>query len=171
MGDKPEYMVPVKRILSKAHLAAFQRSATHREIITFIEDLNASVVDKKLTEAGEPSRVSARLCEIHLTPAYQTSFGYPRFSVESGACDTAGGQQAIALRQSGLPHIVRQDRRGGFPPVYACSRLQASTALHSQIAIPPSAVPEVQVYFNEAWGNQQRIDYGSGMEFNFLCWM
>ena len=26
-------------------------------------------------------------------------------------------------------------------------------------------------YFGEAWGNRSRIDYGSGMELNFLCWM
>ena len=30
---------------------------------------------------------------------------------------------------------------------------------------------ELAVYFNEAWGNAKRIDYGSGMELNFLCWL
>lgn len=33
------------------------------------------------------------------------------------------------------------------------------------------AVSEVKVYFDECWGNEERIDYGSGMELNFLCWM
>jgi len=37
--------------------------------------------------------------------------------------------------------------------------------------LPEASVQEIEVYFKEAWGNQQRIDYGSGMEFNFFCWM
>ena len=49
---------------------------------------------------------------------------------------------------------------------------QSSHTLHAQIAnLPPSAIEEIEGYFVESWGNQQRIDYGSGMEFNFVCWM
>lgn len=33
------------------------------------------------------------------------------------------------------------------------------------------AIDEVAVYFQECWGNEERIDYGSGMELNFLCWL
>ncbi len=51
-------MIPVKRILSPAHLKAFQESQTHKEIVEFIEELNASVNGVKLSEAGEGSPVS-----------------------------------------------------------------------------------------------------------------
>jgi serine/threonine-protein phosphatase 2A activator len=37
--------------------------------------------------------------------------------------------------------------------------------------LPKESIPEVSFYFNESWGNRARIDYGSGMELNFLCWM
>ncbi|KAK0542562.1 Serine/threonine-protein phosphatase 2A activator 2, partial [Tilletia horrida] len=30
---------------------------------------------------------------------------------------------------------------------------------------------ELKAYFDEAWGNTRRIDYGSGMELNFMCWL
>lgn len=33
------------------------------------------------------------------------------------------------------------------------------------------AISEIKVYFEECWGNEERIDYGSGMELNFLCWI
>ena len=32
-------------------------------------------------------------------------------------------------------------------------------------------IPELSVYFGECWGNRTRVDYGSGMELNFLCWL
>ena len=47
-----------------------------------------------------------------------------------------------------------------------------SLSLHDLLPhIPPESVPEISVYLNEAWGNRTRIDYGSGMELNFLCWL
>ena len=37
--------------------------------------------------------------------------------------------------------------------------------------LPAEAIPEISAYFGESWGNKSRIDYGSGMELNFLCWL
>lgn len=49
---------------------------------------------------------------------------------------------------------------------------QASPELHSRIpGLPSESILEVSVYFEEAWGSRTRIDYGSGMELNFLCWL
>lgn len=49
---------------------------------------------------------------------------------------------------------------------------EASSQLHASIpGLDPEAVKEVEVYFRESWGNRERVDYGSGMELNFLCWL
>ena len=48
---------PSKKILSPAHLSAFQRSSTHQELLEFITDLNESIVGKKLSDAGEGTEV------------------------------------------------------------------------------------------------------------------
>ena len=51
--------------------------------------------------------------------------------------------------------------------------LQAAPRFHEQVlrVRPSEAITEVSGYFCESWGNRARIDYGSGMELNFLCWL
>lgn len=54
--------------------------------------------------------------------------------------------------------------------------LQRSEGLHERLFTggflkDKDSIPELRVYFNESWGNRTRIDYGSGMELNFLCWL
>lgn len=46
-------------------------------------------------------------------------------------------------------------------------------ALHSKYlsSVSEESRPELCQYFYECWGNRTRIDYGSGMELNFLCWL
>ena len=34
-----------------------------------------------------------------------------------------------------------------------------------------TARAELGVYLQESWGNEKRIDYGSGMELNMACWL
>ncbi|KAN0081183.1 hypothetical protein V8E55_008807 [Tylopilus felleus] len=43
--------------------------------------------------------------------------------------------------------------------------------LHAKLGVPEAATLELQVYFINSWGNRELIDYGSGMELNFLCWL
>jgi Phosphotyrosyl phosphate activator (PTPA) protein len=53
------------------------------------------------------------------------------------------------------------------------SPLQAAPRFQEQVLRvgPSEAITEVSGYFCESWGNRARIDYGSGMELNFLCWL
>jgi hypothetical protein len=49
---------------------------------------------------------------------------------------------------------------------------KAAPQLHESLpAFPAEAIPEVSGYFVESWGDRVRIDYGSGMELNFICWL
>jgi hypothetical protein len=47
------FKVPTKRILSNDQLEDFQASQTHADIVSFIEQLNASVINVKLSEVVE----------------------------------------------------------------------------------------------------------------------
>jgi serine/threonine-protein phosphatase 2A activator len=64
------------------------------------------------------------------------------------------------------------DKVGEVSKTYEHRSRQASHDLHLRIPnLPVEAIPEIEVYFKESWGNKQRVDYGSGMEFNLLCWL
>lgn len=49
--------LPRKRILSQAHLKAFKESETYTDIVDFVEELNAAIVGKKLSDARNASPV------------------------------------------------------------------------------------------------------------------
>lgn len=53
---------PTKRILSSGQLEDFQNSPTHANIVTFVEQLNESVINVKLTDNIE---VTVRLPPSH----------------------------------------------------------------------------------------------------------
>ncbi|WWC59923.1 serine/threonine-protein phosphatase 2A activator 2 [Kwoniella dejecticola CBS 10117] len=141
------YIPPTKYVLSKAHLGAFQRSKTHQEIFDFIEDLNEAVVGKKLTEAGEGSERTK-----------------PILGILDSVLEIAKATPPVDNKLSRFGNPAFKDFYDKIG--------EASSELHSRInGLPSVAIPEIEVYFKESWGNKQRVDYGSGMEFNFLCWL
>ncbi|BEJ11223.1 hypothetical protein CspHIS471_0106450 [Cutaneotrichosporon sp. HIS471] len=141
------YVVPTKHILSKAHLAAFERSPAHDELMAFIDALNASIVGRKLSEAGVGNERTQAVMDIldqvleiaKDTPAVDNKlsrFGNPAFKTFYDRVAAAGPKM-----HAGLP------------------------------GLPAAAIPEVETYFQNSWGNRERVDYGSGHELNFLCWL
>lgn len=117
------YTIPTKHILSKAHLAAFQRSKTHSEIFGFIEELNEDIVGKKLTEAGQGSEVSPpppllsrilqkkKKAKLKMTLANTSSHRHPQFRPRNRRINASSGQQTVPLRQPCVQNVLRQSRR------------------------------------------------------------
>jgi len=57
-GTMPTFEKPRKAILTKEHLAQFQASQCHKDIVSYIESLNASVTGVKLSDECPQSPVS-----------------------------------------------------------------------------------------------------------------
>ncbi|GHJ87726.1 hypothetical protein NliqN6_4128 [Naganishia liquefaciens] len=143
--------LPRKRILSPAHLAAFKESQTYRDIVEFVEELNTSIVGKKLSDGRADSSVVSAILEI-------------LDEVEKIVQDT--------------PPVDNAASRFGNPAfkTFYDKVVERSEGLHERLVDAgflkdKNVIPELCVYFNESWGNRTRIDYGSGMELNFLCWL
>lgn len=178
-----QFKSPRKCILSQEQLTSFQSSKIHQEVVNYIETLNDAVVGVKLTDecTESPVRfVRASDYQVNLiclqgvkailsileevekvankTPPVENSasrFGNPAFRT---FYDKVSEVRSIA---------VISNSETLFTPLE-----QLAPSLHETLPnLPRDAIPEVSVYFKEAWGNRLRIDYGSGMELNFLCWL
>ncbi|KAJ1301085.1 hypothetical protein OPQ81_003503 [Rhizoctonia solani] len=142
-----EFFVPSKAILTPDDLEVWKQSSTHQSIVDYIAQLNSSVVNKKLTDdvyESENVKLILKLLE----------------RVEAIAQDT--------------PPVDNNASRFGNPAfkTFYDKVQEALPSLHNSIPhIPQAAVPEISIYLQECWGNRARIDYGSGMELNFLCWL
>ncbi|TIA86786.1 hypothetical protein E3P99_03552 [Wallemia hederae] len=141
------YVQPSKRIVLDEHLELFKQSSTFNRILEYIDRLNKAVVGVKLTD------------EVHMSDGVHRVLRMLD-EVESIAKST--------------PPVDNKLSRFGNPGFrdFVDRVTEASTSLHKQLNLSDfDAVNEISTYFNESWGNRQRIDYGSGMELNFVCWL
>lgn len=141
-------VLPTKRIISRAHLDRWIRSDTHEQVVDFIANLNSAVVGVKLTDpAVHTSEATDAVLSI-LDEIQQLYHDTP--PVDNGK--SRFGNPAFRTFYDKLAHRVHQ--------------------LHQRLPnLDSEYIPELSVYLQESWGNRTRVDYGSGMELNFLCWL
>lgn len=143
--------LPRKRILTQRHLDHFSTTTAFSEILGMIRACNEAIKGKKLNENVEESVPIKAV--LHIVAQVRTL-------VDETPRDTASAQNSRfgnpAFREFYKKIVERVD-----------TWMQSLPGLEHDAR----ARQELAVYFNEAWGNAKRIDYGSGMELNFLCWL
>ncbi|KAE8238477.1 hypothetical protein A4X13_0g8494, partial [Tilletia indica] len=175
---------PRKRILTPTHLAHFLTSQTHTDLLSFLRQGAASIVGVQVpadVHTPEPSPA----------PAADESDG-KRTGIQSAL---ALLNTVASILASHPPHAQNQGGTLGSGSASAQGRFgnptfrnfhaeisARSDELHSQFfhqlrdgegddeeekRWKKVARAELKAYFDEAWGNARRIDYGSGMELNF----
>ncbi|KAJ6607935.1 hypothetical protein B0H10DRAFT_2178364 [Mycena sp. CBHHK59/15] len=140
------FQIPVKAILTAGQLEYFQTSPTHAQILEYVGALNDAVVGVKLSAPCEQS---------------------------DGVTSILAVLDAVETAAHDIPPVENAASRFGNPAfrTFYDRVSEMAPALHATLPIPTEARAEVGTYFVEAWGNRARIDYGSGMELNFLCWL
>lgn len=144
--DPGSSLKPRKVIISTAHLEAFIESDTHSQVVNFIEALNHSIIGLPLDHPLSPSETIKSLLEI--------------LEKIKGIADL-------------YPPVDNKASRFGNPAFrqFYDQLSQQSEKLHDSIPVSHDNRIELSTYLTESWGNRARIDYGSGMELNFLCWL
>ncbi|CCF59653.1 hypothetical protein KAFR_0H02440 [Kazachstania africana CBS 2517] len=140
---------PQKRLLTKDDMEIWDSSQTKKELINFITDLAEAVKDRDNTQFKEP--ISAEV------------------------------SSTLALLDSVLSvvdeHPVLNDTTSRFGKTEFRSFYQdVKSNCHNLLSkafdtLTTNQIEQLSIYFYESWGNEERIDYGSGHELNFICFL
>ncbi|CAD6961394.1 hypothetical protein A4X03_0g4662 [Tilletia caries] len=176
---------PRKRILTQPHLVAFLASHAHQDLLSFLRQGAAAI-----TAVPVPADITTP--EPASAPATQEE-GDKRTGIQAALALLS--EVSSILHAHPPPHTPSQ----GTGSASAQGRFGNPTFrnFHSEIAARSHELhstffpalresegddqgvrrgkavlrTELGAYFGEAWGNASRIDYGSGMELNFVCWL
>ncbi|KZV99015.1 Phosphotyrosyl phosphatase activator [Exidia glandulosa HHB12029] len=140
-------MLPRKILVSKEQLAEFEQSGTHAQLVAYIQALNDAVIGVKLTDECA--------CSEGIHAIIRVLDDIDRLVDATPPVDNAGSRFGNPAFRSFYDKVQ-----------------ELATPCHAALpGLQPDAVPELAAYLSESWGSRTRIDYGSGMELNFLCWL
>jgi len=137
---------PTKRITSPVDLEKWTSSSTYDLIVDFVVDLQHLVIGK----------------------ANDTEITTP----ENGKLLLEALDRVDSIIEANPVVADKEISRFGkieFRQFYDQVAQESSQFL--QPLVPEANLPEISAYFNESWGNRTRIDYGSGHELNFVCFL
>eukprot|EP00128_Syssomonas_multiformis_P015766 Colp12_sorted_trinity150504_noHs@18120 len=136
--------VPKRGIFSQEDLECFLDSDCCKQYLQFLQDLNDSVKGKKLTDECFESEICGKLLAI---------------------LDTLDNWIADIPAEANCSRYGNPSFRKWLDKVN--SELDG---IHEKL-VPTEFIPEVRTYLSKSFGDHQRIDYGTGHETNFACWL
>ncbi|KAK4193483.1 rotamase PTPA-2 [Podospora australis] len=144
------FQVPKRRILTPKDHDLFLASSTFNLILSFIFRLSESVQDRPISSVKESDLTPSVRQILRILSEIET------LCRDSPPSDQGGSRFGNKTFRTFLDKLTSRS------PPWHSSLLSSS---------PPSAIPEVQTYLLQSFGNKSRIDYGSGHELNFFMWL
>ena len=143
------FRTPTKQITSPLHLSAWKQSEAYADIVSFILHLNAAVRSQPSSTPHPRSPAITTLCTL-MTQA------------KGWVADIPPIQQA--MRFGNKAFRTWHSRLMQALPAFLSELLGAEL-------VAAGAASELSAYLDESFGNQQRIDYGTGHELNFVLFL
>lgn len=144
---KYTHIKPIKRIVSPSDLQRWTDSQTYTELVDFIQNLQDLVVG--LTNNAEvpvSNNTEKLLSVLHKVSAI----------IDSNP----------VVKEADVSRFGKPEFRDFYDQLAAESRQLLSVFTQDE-----GALDELSTYFVESWGDRTRIDYGSGHELNFVCFL
>ncbi len=147
-----QYIEPVKRLRTEADLDKFEKSETFGKILNFVIRLATSVHGLELTDKSIPvdSRIDGVLKLFD---------------------DIDQISEAHPIKTETTSRFGKVEFKDFFDEL----REKATDLIHEHLQLPYDPnndyAIELRVYLINSFGDRERIDYGSGHELNFLCFL
>lgn len=142
--------LPEKRLLTKEDMQIWQGCQTKSDLLAFVRDLADSVKGLENSNHHQPISESIQ-------------------SVEKLIEDVNECIQKHPVKDSAGPSRFG---KGEFREFYDDIKSQSKALIKERFdCLTQDQAAQLAVYFDESWGNRSRIDYGSGHELNFLCFL
>lgn len=141
--------LPEKRLLTNDDMQIWQNCQTKSDLLKFLCELADAVKGLENSQYSQPISGSIQSVEALIECVDQCIKNHP---VESTGPSRFG--------------------KGEFRDLYDEISRRSSVLIKEKFgSLTDEQVSQLSVYFNESWGNKSRIDYGSGHELNFLCFL
>lgn len=143
-------MIPEKRLLTNDDMKIWETSETRESLLEFIIKLAEAVVGFENSQYSEPisDNINA-LCLI--------------LKRVEEICD-----KNPVLQDANTSRFGKIEFRDFYDELVANTSQIMKEALPS---ISDENIEQLSMYLQESWGNKKRIDYGSGHELNFICFL
>ena len=165
------FMVPSKRIHSSPDVSSFLMSAAHRDLMTFLMQLNKAMFPYHVEGLGsDQKRAHANLVDSATVQFSDT------ISKLRDLLDSLGG----IIDEVPLDTGPRRFGNVSFRKWHETVEMRAETLLHrflpSQVLSfrhqsELDAEVELRSYFLGSFGSSQRLDYGTGHELSFMAFL
>ncbi|GMM56905.1 peptidylprolyl isomerase [Maudiozyma humilis] len=144
-------MLPEKRLLTEEDMQIWEGSNTKQELLQFVAALAEAVKGRENTQIVEPVSEAVEMTASLLLKAVSDII--ERHPVEENETRSRFGKPQF---------------RDFYDEVQTSARELIKTAYPS---LEEGELDQLVTYLVESWGNKRRIDYGSGHELNFLCFL
>ncbi|QLG70669.1 hypothetical protein HG535_0A06110 [Zygotorulaspora mrakii] len=143
-------MIPEKRLLTKDDILLWENSETRHKLVDFLTSLAEAVKGHENTDYKEPISESIKSVVKILNRIRELVKKNP------------------VTQDANSSRFGKVEFRDFYHDV---SESSTSTISDTFPSLSQDQVTELSAYLTESWGNERRIDYGSGHELNFLCFL
>lgn len=149
--DDTKLLKPQKRLLTLEDIDIWVKSDTLNQLIVFISNLSLSVKGKTNQELDLPLTKTVESINSLLDETSAIVAKTP--AVNNGVNSSRFGKPEFRVFYDTLKSKIDGSLRDKFPN------------------LKENQYSELETYFINCFGDRQRIDYGSGHELNFLCFL